>query len=120
MKISIRMDPDGEGLESLLRWLRSDPEVTADARLEPGYRSIPDAMGGVLQVISVVLPNTTALFNLAIAYSNWRRQRPAAPPVVIVLGDREVTLSGDDQDPVRQITALLDDAHEEDGPVAGE
>lgn len=117
MEISIRADAEDGSLESLLRWLGDDPELMTLAELSPGYRTAPESMGGVLEAINIVVGNATAVLNLALAYTSWRGQHTTAAPIVVVLDGRQVTLSGKDgdEDAVRQITALAEEARRQQG-----
>lgn len=120
MEISIRAGAEDGSLESLLRWLGDDPELMALAELSPGYRTAPESMGGVLEAINIVVGNATAVLNLALAYTSWRGQHTTAAPVVVLDG-RQVTLSGKDgdEDAVRQITGLAEEARRQQGRAMG-
>jgi F420-0:gamma-glutamyl ligase len=105
VEISIRAEAEDGSLESLLRWLRADPELTGQAEVSPGYRRVSESMGGVLEVINIAVADATAVLSLILT---WRGQRAKPAPLVVVVDGRPVTLT--DEDAVRQITALAEEA----------
>jgi hypothetical protein len=108
-------DPDGpaeesERLASLHRWLLDDdglPRGTA-VTLRPAHR--PGSMGGAWEAVNIVLTHATALANLALAVSTWRRTHAEPPAVRIKSGGVTVTLDAGrdyDAETVRRLLGAL-------------
>ncbi|MFD3588556.1 hypothetical protein [Streptomyces sp. NPDC058683] len=108
-------DGGQDAVRDLYRWLREDPDVRRSAR--PALVSAPDAAEqrpgtamGAVEIIELVLGQGFSALNLALAYAAWRGQRPAAPPIVIQLGDgRSVTVHDGSAETVRRIVAALEE-----------
>ncbi|MEU9158469.1 hypothetical protein AB0D59_50100 [Streptomyces sp. NPDC048417] len=117
MRVLIATTADGgqDAVRDLYRWLREDPDVRRSAT--PTLVPAPDAAGehpgtamGAVEIIDLVLGQGFSALNLALAYAAWRGQRPAAPPIVIQLGDgRSVTVHDGSAETVRRIVAALEE-----------
>lgn len=118
-QVSIRVDdPDGRQAGSLYRWLTLDPQVRQDATVS--LRTAPPAtgeMGGVLEVIDVVLSNGVAVGGLLVAVASWRRSRPR-PPAPRIEGDTfSIVIEDASPETVRRVLdALTDSPENPDGP----
>ncbi|MGW4907590.1 effector-associated constant component EACC1 [Streptomyces sp. NPDC004270] len=108
-------DGGQDAVRDLYRWLREDPDVRRSAT--PTLVPVPDAAEqrpgtamGAVEIIELVLGQGFSALNLALAYAAWRGQRPAAPPIVIQLGEgRSVTVHDGSAETVRRIVAALED-----------
>ncbi|MEV0643138.1 hypothetical protein AB0I77_51260 [Streptomyces sp. NPDC050619] len=116
MRVEIRVGAD-DGLAALdlYRWLRKDPELRRHAAVNPGRPRPGDGTMGATDVIELVVGQSIAALNLALAYAAWRAARPTAPCVTITVDGRSVTLQGAcDDETIRRITDLL--SRPADGP----
>ncbi|MEU9385867.1 hypothetical protein AB0D38_35095 [Streptomyces sp. NPDC048279] len=108
-------DGGQDAVRDLYRWLREDPDARRAAT--PALVPAPDAPTpppgtamGAVEIIELVLGQGFSALNLALAYAAWRGQRPAAPLIVIQLGDgRSVTVQDGSAETVRRIVAALEE-----------
>jgi membrane-associated two-gene conflict system component 1 (EACC1) len=113
MQVEIRAaDEDGAGaLRDFFRWLRDDEEGPDDVALTHDATGHPGAMGA-LEVVQVVLAQSTALAGLAMQYASWRRSRSGTRGGAAFTFTRPsdgvtVTVEGGTDDDVRRALAVL-------------
>jgi hypothetical protein len=69
--------------ESLHRWLRREQAVRVDGRLAREPAADPEAMGTLLDVLTLVVGSGLSAGQLALAVASWRDSRRPAPGVTI-------------------------------------
>lgn len=77
MTVAVTAAADNTDLDGFYQWLRDDTDVVRNA--EVTCLNDPDGSGhmGALEIVNVVLSNSTALASLALAYASWRRAKGA-------------------------------------------
>jgi hypothetical protein len=112
--LSVSLGGSDDGLRSLARWLRDEDDLRGQVRLIDG-RILPGQMGGVLDVIEVVVTSTTAS-TVVRSFFGWLNNKRIAERVTIKAragqGDRlELTFgSADDaKDVLGAINVMLND-----------
>lgn len=135
MEVRLTFDDDARGAPagaaggqaghaaSLYRWLSSDTELRGLAEVSVG--SVPSprgAMGGVPELLDVVLANSIALGGLVVAVATWRGSRPQAPQVRIERDGTTVTVRDGSAETVERILRVLgtDASGPAPGPDGGE
>ncbi len=80
MRVELRL-PGPDDAASLLRWLRAE----APAAAEIGYADTgdPGHQGTAVDIVTVVLSSVFSAAQLALAITQWRASRPAAPQVTV-------------------------------------
>ncbi|MDP9795533.1 hypothetical protein J2S43_004045 [Catenuloplanes nepalensis] len=115
LRVSIRVDDQA----SLYRWLTLDPDVRRHSTV--ALTSAPPRageMGGVLDVIDVVLSNGVAVGALVVAVSAWRESRPRPPVTRIERNGISITIEDASPESVRRIVDALTDPPAENGDDA--
>ena len=69
--------------ESLHRWLRREQTVRVDGALARGDGDDPEAMGTLLDVLTLIIGSGLSAGQLALAVTSWRESRRPAPRVTI-------------------------------------
>ncbi|MET8153062.1 hypothetical protein ACIBSW_03380 [Actinoplanes sp. NPDC049668] len=72
-----------EDAESLYRWLRREQAVRVDGELARAPSDDPEAMGTVLDVLTLIIGSGLSAGQLALAVASWRDSRRPAPTVTI-------------------------------------
>ncbi|WP_405583435.1 hypothetical protein [Streptomyces sp. NBC_01190] len=113
MQVEIRAtNEDGvPALYDFFRWLRDDQDGPGDVRLANAAAGRPGAMGA-LEVIQVVLSQSTAMVSLAMQYVSWRHSRGGGRHGAEFTFARAsdgltVAVQGGTDDDVRRMLALL-------------
>ncbi|AGZ45935.1 hypothetical protein AFR_38405 [Actinoplanes friuliensis DSM 7358] len=70
-------------VESLHRWLRREQAVRVDGALTRLPSDDPEAMGTLLDVLTLVIGSGLSAGQLALAVASWRDSRRPAPAVTI-------------------------------------
>ncbi|MFC8567947.1 hypothetical protein ACFUIW_19515 [Streptomyces sp. NPDC057245] len=109
MLVQLRAEPDDDVRTALdlYAWLRGDPDVRAHAEVGIGPSEPGGETMGAAEVVNLVVGQTFAALNLALAYASWRQARPAAPAVTLTVDGRSLTVEGASQETLRQIVELL-------------
>jgi hypothetical protein len=112
--VSVSLDGSDDDLRSLARWLRDEDDLRGRVRLVDG-RILPGQMGGVLDLIDVVVTSATAS-TFVRSFFGWLNHRRTAERATIkattAKGDRfELTFgSADDaKDVLGALNAMLSD-----------
>jgi hypothetical protein len=83
VRLRLECDSTAEA-ESLHRWLRREQGVRVDGELARAPSTDPEAMGTLLDVLTLVIGSGLSAGQLALAVASWREsRRPAAPRVMI-------------------------------------
>lgn len=113
MRVEIRATNDDEvpALHDFFRWLRDDQDGPESVRLENAATGRPGAMGA-LEVIQVVLAESTTIASLAMQYVSWRRSRAgggrgAGFTFTRASDGLSVTVENGTDDEVRRVLAVL-------------
>jgi hypothetical protein len=69
--------------ESLHRWLRREQAVRVDGALSRPGSDDPEAMGTLLDVLTLIIGSGLSAGQLALALAGWRQAHPPAPKVTI-------------------------------------
>lgn len=69
--------------ESLYRWLGDEPGARSDGRLAFAPSDDPEAMGTLIDVLTLVIGSGFSAAQLALAITQWRQSRPRPPELVI-------------------------------------
>ncbi|MFD5477402.1 effector-associated constant component EACC1 [Streptomyces hawaiiensis] len=94
MQIRVLADGDELGLADLQSWLRQDAG-TARLPVAPVAPEHASTMS-VLEALDIILSNTVAITNFAVAYATWREakaQRPGSGARTLVHGASTVDIS---------------------------
>ncbi|MFG3257570.1 hypothetical protein [Streptomyces sp. NPDC048172] len=111
MNISVTAASDSAEAElrSFFLWLRDDPYVRRNARVEmSGGQPSEGRMGSALDAVQLVLDSGFQLGNLALAWLAWRSTRPAPQEITFERDGVRVTLSGQDAEAAQRLLAALD------------
>ncbi|MEV6597143.1 hypothetical protein AB0M36_09815 [Actinoplanes sp. NPDC051346] len=85
MPVELRLEcASTEDAESLHRWLRGEQRVRVDGRLARAQSDDPEAMGALLDVLTLVIGSGLSAGQLALAVASWRQARHPSPHVTIV------------------------------------
>jgi membrane-associated two-gene conflict system component 1 (EACC1) len=109
MRVSV-LSPHDPELVSLYEWLAGDEAFAEVSMGASGER--PDAQSP-LDLINVILSNTTAIMSLVVAYASWRRSGIAERPdaaVTFKAGGVEVTVRDADPETIDRLIAALEQA----------
>ncbi|MFK0259310.1 hypothetical protein [Streptomyces sp. NPDC090445] len=101
-------DPEeSAAVRDFFRWLRSEDEPPGELRL--AARRAPGSMSGGLDVINVVLTQSVALGNLALAYAGWRRARRSRAAVTFTRASDglSVTVEDGSEETVQRLVQAL-------------
>lgn len=84
MAVELRLECEStEDIESLHRWLRQEQEVRVDGALARVLDDDPEAMGALLDVLTLVIGSGLSAGQLALAVASWRDSRRPSPKVTI-------------------------------------
>ncbi|HEY0640253.1 MAG TPA: hypothetical protein VGD67_21700 [Pseudonocardiaceae bacterium] len=108
MNVTITVTGDGQSLDQLYGWLRKDTDVARSGKLSARSTGTSGEMGA-LDVIDVVLSNTTGIAALAVGYATWRRSSSGRPRTTFTSGRTSVTVEGGSDDDIRRIIDTLSD-----------
>jgi membrane-associated two-gene conflict system component 1 (EACC1) len=82
--VQLRLECEStEDVESLHRWLRHEQAVRVDGALSRDTADDPEAMGVLLDVLTLIIGSGLSAGQLALAVASWRDSRKPAPKVVI-------------------------------------
>jgi hypothetical protein len=82
--VRLRLECDSTtDAESLHRWLRQEQAVRVDGELARAPGGDPEAMGTLLDVLTLVIGSGLSAGQLALAVASWRAARRPAPRVTI-------------------------------------
>jgi hypothetical protein len=82
--VRLRLECDSTAdAESLHRWLRREQAVRVDGELSRATGDDPEAMGALLDVLTLVIGSGLSAGQLALAVSAWRDAHRPAPKVTI-------------------------------------
>jgi hypothetical protein len=118
VELRVEADPeaDDRDLMSLFRWLKISPEVTRHCQVQLQGDESKGTMGSV-EIIDIVITNSVAVANLAIAYATFRRMYPKAPDVNVRVGQGPpIRLSSDPQEASKALAEAVENAAEEEPP----
>ncbi|WP_433530501.1 effector-associated constant component EACC1 [Micromonospora sp. CA-263727] len=76
IRVEIEDDEDGAETRSLARWLTRDSSITPRAGVALDQADGVDDMGGVIEVISLVVSSAIGLGSLVVSVASWRDSRP--------------------------------------------
>jgi Effector Associated Constant Component 1 len=98
---------DDASLYSLARWLESDD--TVGGRVTMGSSGTRPGAQSPLDVVNVILSNSTALGSLLIAYASWRRSKAheQTPKVTFQRGDVTVTVEDAEDETIQKLIGAL-------------
>ncbi|MEU8802440.1 hypothetical protein [Spirillospora sp. NPDC048819] len=104
------VDADGQELKSLYRWLSRDGMLMRHAQVSFEQADRPGEMGGVFDLINVLLADASAVAgmgSLAVALKTWRgtRSRPAA--ITIEHNGVIITLTEGSEEEIRSLLDRL-------------
>jgi hypothetical protein len=103
------VDTDEDSARSLLRWLRDDDiSRAAIISAEDTGLDSPEYMGGILEIVNVVLSNGISVGGLVIAIAGWRHSRRKPATVRIRRDDIVVELTGSSDNEIQAIIEALD------------
>ena len=108
IRIQVRgLDAEGE-LLSLHAWLQDEPAVRNNAHISL-QRRVPQKgeMGSAFDIIQLSIDSSFQVLSLALAYAAWRDTRVKDSKVTIERGQEKITLTGVDEDTVKQIVQTL-------------
>ncbi|WP_371578540.1 hypothetical protein [Streptomyces sp. NBC_01314] len=108
IEIGVPADQSGAVLLDLHRWLRQDDDVRRHAQVRLAPPAHPSGTMDAVEVIDLVLGQTFAALNLALAYATWRAARPAAPAVTVSSAGVSVTVRDGSEESIRRIVEMLD------------
>ncbi len=84
MPVRLRLECDSTAdIESLHRWLRREQAVRVDGELARDASDDPEAMGTLLDVLTLIIGSGLSAAQLALAVASWREARRPAPRVTI-------------------------------------
>ena len=84
MPVRLRLECDSTtDAESLHRWLRREQAVRVEGELARGTEPDPEAMGTLLDVLTLIIGSGLSAGQLALAVASWRDARRPAPKVTI-------------------------------------
>ncbi|MFG3322541.1 hypothetical protein ACGF3J_31240 [Streptomyces sp. NPDC048171] len=117
MRVELRPAPDDDVQTALdlYAWLRKDPDIRRHAELTLGSSDPTGEAMGATEIVGLVLGQTFAALNLALAYASWRAARRTAPPITITVGSRSLTVAGASEETLLRIVELLGQPGAEDG-----
>jgi LDH2 family malate/lactate/ureidoglycolate dehydrogenase len=108
VEVTIRQLEDGDdALASLERWLQGDVDLARRARVQPMSGQEPEGMGGVVELVNVVLTHAEALSSFALSYVAWRSQNRRSASVVISIDDRRTVDREGGEESVQRILRLV-------------
>jgi hypothetical protein len=103
------VDTDEDSVRSLLRWLRDDDiSRAAIISAEDAGLDSPEYMGGILEIVNVVLSNGISVGGLVIAIAGWRHSRREPVTVRIRRDDTVVELTGSSDNEIQAVIEALD------------
>jgi hypothetical protein len=82
VQLRVECEPAAE-IESLYRWLRRERAVRVDGELTRAPGDDPEAMGTLLDVLTLIIGSGLSAGQLALAVASWRDTRRPAPDVTI-------------------------------------
>ena len=84
MPVRLRLECDSTAdAESLHRWLRREQAVRVDGELARVTGDDPEAMGTLLDVLTLIIGSGLSAGQLALAVSSWREAHRPPPRLVI-------------------------------------
>jgi hypothetical protein len=111
IRITLAGADDGAALYA---WLRADPALARQTRVTAGLPG-PDQLGA-LEIIDVVLTQTTAVASLALAVADWRRSRPGRTSTTITRPDgTSMTVEGPPEQTASAVERFLAGDGSDDG-----
>ncbi|BEL06303.1 hypothetical protein Q0Z83_044940 [Actinoplanes sichuanensis] len=84
MRLQLTVDGDADATEQLRRFLEADPDVQRFGDLRYGRPEEREHLGVDLQVLSIAVTGTLTTAGLVLQLLNFRRTKPAAPPVFVL------------------------------------
>jgi hypothetical protein len=109
-----------DSARSLYRWLVGDPELRGHAEVTAPAQTKPGHMGGVLDVVDVVLSNTIALSGLVVSVATWRGARPRPPRVRLERDGVQVSVEGASPEAIAQVLRALEAGAEANTDAGGD
>ena len=84
MAVELRLECEStEDIESLHRWLRREQAIRVDGGLARALDEDAEAMGALLDVLTLVIGSGLSAGQLALAVASWRDSRQPSPKVTI-------------------------------------
>jgi hypothetical protein len=84
VSVQLRLECEStEEIESLHRWLRREQAVRVDGALARELDDDPEAMGALLDVLTLIIGSGLSAGQLALAVASWRESRHPSPKVTI-------------------------------------
>lgn len=96
---------DATALGNFYSWLGRDDDVVRAGSVSMSSSGATGTMGA-LDVIDVVLTQSVALAQLAMAYAAWRNRKKDAPPLAITANGTTVVLADGSPETLARILAL--------------
>jgi len=82
--VELRLECEStEDIESLHRWLRREQAIRVDGELARALDEDAEAMGALLDVLTLIIGSGLSAGQLALAVASWRDSRRPSPKVTI-------------------------------------